>query len=103
MITAHGSTKTQDLEQLSKQETHVCCEEVENRGFIDSALLCQADSGEGWCRECGLRGVRGESKGPLSSGALFLVCNHYNKSNSTMTDESWRDDIIRAIMVGMLT
>jgi hypothetical protein len=40
---------------------------------MDSALLCQADSGEGWCRECGLRGARGESKDELLSGALFYL------------------------------
>jgi hypothetical protein len=28
----------------------------------------------------------------------FFICNHCNKSNSTMTDDSRRDDIIQAIM-----
>jgi hypothetical protein len=76
---------------------------LKTEDLFDSALLCQADSGEGWCRECGfLCGARGESNDELLSGALFSICNHYDKSNSTMMDESWRDDIIQVIMGGKI-
>ena len=42
------------------------------------------------------------AKGHYRVVHFFLICNHYNESNSTMTDESRRDDIIQAIMGEML-